>query len=61
MKKSMKYAVISMMAAGLLAACGGDVKVAIVAALAGVPPEVAAQRLAAAGGVVRAALAQVQG
>ncbi len=39
-----------------LAAAGGEVKTAIVATLAGVPPEEARQRLASADGVVRAAL-----
>jgi N-acetylmuramic acid 6-phosphate etherase len=40
----------------VLARCGGDVKVAIVVTLSGVAPEVARQRLLAAGGVVRLAL-----
>ncbi len=44
-------------AAALLDACGGEVKTAIVAALANVDPETARRRLAASGGVVRAALA----
>jgi N-acetylmuramic acid 6-phosphate etherase len=43
-------------AARLLAACGDETKTAIVAALAGVPPEEARVRLARAGGVVRQAL-----
>jgi N-acetylmuramic acid 6-phosphate etherase len=43
-------------AALLLAACGEETKTAIVAALAGVPPEEARARLARAGGVVRRAL-----
>jgi N-acetylmuramic acid 6-phosphate etherase len=42
-------------AAALLAAAG-DTKTALVAALAGVPPAVARERLRAAGGVVRRAL-----
>ncbi|MGQ9768874.1 MAG: N-acetylmuramic acid 6-phosphate etherase [Anaerolineae bacterium] len=41
----------------LLQACGGQVKVAIVAHLAGVSPQIAQERLAAASGVVRKALA----
>lgn len=41
----------------VLAASGGDVKVAIVSTLAGCPPEVARAHLAERGGVVRAALA----
>ncbi len=45
-------------AAALLAACGGQVKVAIVSALAGLAPEEARARLAAAGGVVRKALVE---
>jgi N-acetylmuramic acid 6-phosphate etherase len=44
-------------AARLLAACDGETKTAIVAALAGLPPAEARARLAAAGGVVRRALA----
>jgi N-acetylmuramic acid 6-phosphate etherase len=43
-------------AARLLAACDGEPKTAIVAALAGLPPGEARARLAAAGGVVRRAL-----
>jgi N-acetylmuramic acid 6-phosphate etherase len=43
-------------AAQLLANCAGEVKTAIVAALADCPPEEARQRLAQANGVVRAAL-----
>jgi N-acetylmuramic acid 6-phosphate etherase len=43
-------------AAVLLERCDGEVKTAIVAALAAVPPEEARRRLAAAGGVVRQAL-----
>lgn len=43
-------------AATLLAACNGQVKVAIVSALAGVDPTEATNRLLAAGGVVRGAL-----
>jgi N-acetylmuramic acid 6-phosphate etherase len=45
-------------AAALLAACGGETKTAIVAALAGVPPETARARLTQTGGVVRRALEQ---
>ncbi len=43
-------------AAALLQACGGEVKVAIVATLAGVAPDEARRRLAEMGGVVRNAL-----
>ena len=43
-------------AGALLAACDGQVKVAIVAHLAALSPEAACQRLAATGGVVRKAL-----
>ncbi len=43
-------------AASLLATANDEVKTAIVAALAGVPPDISRQRLAAAGGIVRAAL-----
>jgi len=43
-------------AADLLAACNGQVKVAIVAHLTGLSPDAARERLAAAGGVVREAL-----
>ena len=45
-------------AAELLAACGGEARVAIVAARAGVSAEEARSRLAGAGGRVRAALEQ---
>lgn len=44
-------------AEALLHASGDEVKTAIVAALAGVAPQVARERLAAAGGIVRVALA----
>ena len=40
----------------VLAACGGDVKVAIVATLSGAAPEEAGRRLHSAGGLVRLAL-----
>lgn len=43
-------------AAALLAGCAGEVKTAIVASLAAIPPEEARRRLAAVGGVVRQAL-----
>jgi N-acetylmuramic acid 6-phosphate etherase len=43
-------------AGALLQACDGQVKVAIVAHLAGIPPSAARERLAARGGVVREAL-----
>lgn len=43
-------------ASDLLAACDGEVKVAIVAHLAGLAPEAARARLAGSGGVVRRAL-----
>lgn len=43
-------------AAGLLRACDGQVKVAIVAQLASLTPEIARQQLAAADGIVREAL-----
>jgi len=43
-------------AGDLLEACDGQVKVAIVAHLAGLSPEAARERLAVAGGVVREAL-----
>ena len=44
-----------------LAACGGEVKTAIVSALAGVTPVEARRRLGAAGGVVRRALSVGRG
>lgn len=48
-------------AAALLEACGGEIKVALVAHLAGLPPETARQRLAAADGAVRRAVAGAGG
>ncbi len=45
-------------AQSLLTSCGGEVKTALVSALASVPPEIARKRLLAVGGSVRAALAK---